>query len=142
MTKNSISPMKPFIVKSFYDWSVHNDIAINLKVMIKNYDCVLPKEIISKGNALFDMRSENVKDVVFTENLYMEFQYLYKKNWTSISFPSELVIEAFVFDDKDNVLSHPFDYFETSLKDYEKSSKIIDINITKNNEVSPFFRIK
>jgi stringent starvation protein B len=67
-----MTPLKPYLIRSIYEWIIHNDMTPYLLVDAENSRAILPVQLIEDGKILLNIRPE-ATDALSLGNELVEF---------------------------------------------------------------------
>lgn len=67
-----MTPLKPYLIRSIYEWIIHNDMTPYLLVDAENSSAILPVQLIEDGKILLNIRPE-ATDALSLGNELVEF---------------------------------------------------------------------
>jgi stringent starvation protein B len=56
-----MTPLKPYLIRSIYDWILDNDLTPYLLVDAENSHAILPKQLIEDGKIVLNIRPEAIQ---------------------------------------------------------------------------------
>lgn len=56
-----MTPLKPYLIRSIYDWAIDNSLTPHLLVDANNEQAVLPEEFIEDGKIVLNIRPEAIQ---------------------------------------------------------------------------------
>ncbi|MFA5985266.1 MAG: ClpXP protease specificity-enhancing factor [Methylococcaceae bacterium] len=56
-----MTPLKPYLIRSIYEWIIDNDLTPHLLVNAEEGDAVLPKEFIEDGKIVLNIRPQAIQ---------------------------------------------------------------------------------
>ena len=56
-----MTPLKPYLIRSIYEWIVDNDLTPHLLVDAENTDAILPLEFIEDGKIVLNIRPQAIQ---------------------------------------------------------------------------------
>jgi stringent starvation protein B len=63
-----MTPLKPYLIRSIYEWIIDNQLTPHLLVDAENPDAVLPTDFIENGKIVLNMRPEAIQDLLLGNN--------------------------------------------------------------------------
>ncbi len=63
-----MTPLKPYLIRSIYEWIIDNQLTPHLLVDAENPDAVLPTNFIENGKIVLNMRPEAIQDLLLGNN--------------------------------------------------------------------------
>jgi stringent starvation protein B len=58
-----MSPLKPYLIRSIYQWIIDNDLTPYLLVDAENSQAILPQQLIEDGKILLNIRPEAIHEL-------------------------------------------------------------------------------
>ena len=117
----SIAPQKPFMVKAYFEWLLHNGLNAKFNILASGFNVSVPSSLINKesGICTIDMNPNLISDFQFVNGTKFSYSYNFKDKWVKVEFPAELVVEIFLEDSNKNKTSLDMNYFESDLEEFK-----------------------
>ena len=109
-----MTPLKPYLIRSIYEWIIHNDMTPYLLVDAENSRAILPVQLIEDGKILLNIRPE-ATDALSLGNELVEFNARFGGKPMHIVVPVSAVLAIYakengkgmVFDSEDEETPPP-----------------------------------
>jgi len=63
-----MTSLKPYLIRSIYEWIVDNDLTPHLLVDAQNCDAVLPQQFIEDGKIILNIRPQAIQGLILGNN--------------------------------------------------------------------------
>jgi len=109
-----MTPLKPYLIRSIYEWIIDNDLTPYLLVDAENRSAILPVQLIEDGKILLNIRPE-ATDALSLGNEWVEFNARFSGKPMHIVVPVIAVLAIYakengkgmVFDQEDEETPPP-----------------------------------
>ncbi|MFI3179482.1 MAG: ClpXP protease specificity-enhancing factor [Methylococcaceae bacterium] len=101
-----MTPLKPYLIRSIYEWIIDNDLTPYLLVDAENSRAILPVQLIEDGKILLNIRPE-ATDALSLGNEWVEFNARFGGNPMHIVVPVIAVLAIYA---KENGKGMVFDH--------------------------------
>lgn len=89
-----MTPLKPYLIRSIYEWIVDNDKTPYVLVDAENTDAVLPRQYIEDGKIVLNIRPQAVQGLVLG-NEDIEFNAMFSGKRMRIIAPVKAVLAIY-----------------------------------------------
>jgi len=104
-----MTPLKPYLIRSIYEWIIDNNLTPHLLVDANNCDAILPQEFIEDGKIVLNIRPEAIQGLSLG-NEEIEFNARFSGKPMHIATPITAVMAIYakengkgmIFDHEDN----------------------------------------
>lgn len=103
-----MTSLKPYLIRSIYEWILDNELTPHLLVDAENPDTVLPIDFIENGQIVLNMRTEAIQDLILG-NEEIQFNARFSGNPMRINVPTIAVLAIYA---KENGKGMVFDLEE------------------------------
>jgi stringent starvation protein B len=101
-----MTPLKPYLIRSIYEWIIDNDLTPYLLVDAENSSAILPVQLIEDGKILLNIRPE-ATDALSVGNEWIEFNARFSGKPMHIVVPVVAVLAIYA---KENGKGMVFDH--------------------------------
>ncbi len=108
-----MTPLKPYLVRSIYEWIIDNNLTPHLLVDAENSNAILPEEYIENGKIVLNMRPEAIQGLTLG-NEEIQFNARFSGTPTHIVTPLSAVLAIYA---KENGKGMVFDPEEQNEND-------------------------
>lgn len=105
-----MTPLKPYLIRSIYEWIVDNQLTPHLLVNAEDTNAVLPEEFIEDGKIVLNIRPEAIQGLTLG-NEEIQFNARFSGKPTHITTPTTAVLAIYA---KENGKGMVFDPEENS----------------------------
>ncbi len=105
-----MTPLKPYLIRSIYEWIVDNQLTPHLLVNAEDTNAVLPEEFIEDGKIVLNIRPEAIQGLTLG-NDEIQFNARFSGKPTHITTPTTAVLAIYA---KENGKGMVFDPEENS----------------------------
>jgi stringent starvation protein B len=93
-----LSSQKPFIIKGYYEWFLHNKLEVNWVVSnFENTMSIIPISLVDGSEkVVLNMNPKNILNFEFIDGLYFRFHYNTSGEWELVYIPAELIESMYV----------------------------------------------
>ncbi len=116
-----MTSLKPYLIRSIYEWIIDNQLTPHLLVDAENFDAVLPEEYIEDGKIVLNIRPEAIQGLVLG-NEQIQFNARFSGKPLHIVTPTIAVLAIYAKENGKGMIFDPEDHNETPPPD-KKSSK-------------------
>ncbi len=124
-----MTPIKPYLIRSIYEWIIDNQLTPHLLVDAENSNSVLPESYIEDGKIVLNMRPEAIQNLTLG-NEEIQFNARFSGNPMHIVAPTSAVLAIYA---KENGKGMVFDPEEQNDNDPPTP--------TKNKHEKPQLRV-
>ena len=89
-----MTPIKPYLIRSIYEWIIDNQLTPHLLVDAQNSNSVLPENYIEDGKIVLNMRPEAIQDLMLG-NEEIQFNARFSGNPMHIVAPTSSVLAIY-----------------------------------------------
>lgn len=89
-----MSPLKPYLIRSLYEWIVDNQLTPYIEVSANSSTAVLPEEYIENGKIVLNIKPQSIDGLVLG-NDEIQFQAGFSGIQRQIVFPTDSVLGIF-----------------------------------------------
>lgn len=105
-----MTSLKPYLIRSIYEWIVDNQLTPHLLVDAENSDAILPEEFIEDGKIVLNIRPEAIQGLTLG-NEEIQFNARFSGNSMHIVTPTTAVLAIYA---KENGKGMMFDQEENT----------------------------
>jgi stringent starvation protein B len=109
-----MTPLKPYLIRSIYEWIIDNNLTPHLLVDADNCDAILPQEFIEDGKIVLNIRPEAIQGLSLgNENIEFDARFSGKPMHIATPVTAVMAIYAkengkgMIFDHEDNDGNEP-----------------------------------
>jgi stringent starvation protein B len=122
-----MTPLKPYLIRSIYDWIIDNQLTPHLLVDSENYESVLPQDYIENGKIVLNIRPEAIQGLILG-NDEIQFSARFSGESIHIVTPTAAVLAIYA---KENGKGMIFDQEEHAPPPEEKKSTPPQLRVVK-----------
>jgi stringent starvation protein B len=89
-----MTSLKPYLIRSIYEWIVDNDLTPHLLVDAENSDAVLPQQFIEDGKIILNIRPQAIQGLILGNN-DIQFSARFSGKPTNIVAPVAAVMAIY-----------------------------------------------
>ncbi len=110
-----MTPLKPYLIRSIYEWIIDNDTTPHLLVDAENTTVQVPKEFVENGRIVLNMRPAAIQGLVLGDQI-IEFNTRFSGKHVHINVPVVAVLALYA---KENGRGMVFDAEDEDYNDSE-----------------------
>jgi len=110
-----MTPLKPYLIRSIYEWIIDNDTTPHLLVDAENTTVQVPKEFVENGRIVLNMRPAAIQGLVLGDSI-IEFNTRFSGKHVHINVPVVAVLALYA---KENGRGMVFDAEDEDYNDSE-----------------------
>ena len=107
-----MTSLKPYLIRSIYEWIVDNQLTPHLLVDAENTDAILPQDYIEEGKIVLNIRPEAIQGLTLG-NEEIQFNARFSGNPMHIVTPTTAVLAIYAKENGKGMIFDPEEYNDT-----------------------------
>jgi len=104
-----MTSLKPYLIRSIYEWIVDNQLTPHLLVDAENTDAILPQDYIEEGKIVLNIRPEAIQGLTLG-NEEIQFNARFSGNPMHIVTPTTAVLAIYAKENGKGMIFDPEEY--------------------------------
>ncbi len=104
-----MTSLKPYLIRSIYEWIIDNQLTPHLLVDAENSEAILPKDYIEDGKIVLNLRPEAIQGLVLG-NDQIEFNARFSGTAMHIVTPTSAVLAIYARENGKGMMFDPEEY--------------------------------
>ena len=104
-----MTSLKPYLIRSIYEWIVDNQLTPHLLVDAENTDAILPQDFIEEGKIVLNIRPEAIQGLTLG-NEEIQFNARFSGNPMHIVTPTTAVLAIYAKENGKGMIFDPDEY--------------------------------
>jgi len=104
-----MTSLKPYLIRSIYEWIIDNHLTPHLLVDAENFDSVLPEDYIEEGKIVLNVRPEAIQGLVLG-NEEIQFDARFSVQPIHIVTPVAAILAIYARENGRGMVFDPEDY--------------------------------
>lgn len=104
-----MTSLKPYLIRSIYEWIVDNQLTPHLLVDAENSDAILPQDYIEEGKIVLNIRPEAIQGLTLG-NEEIQFNTRFSGNPMHIVTPTTAVLAIYAKENGKGMVFDPEEY--------------------------------
>jgi stringent starvation protein B len=117
-----MTSLKPYLIRSIYEWIVDNQLTPHLLVDAENTDAILPQDYIEEGKIVLNIRPEAIQGLTLG-NEEIQFNARFSGNPMHIVTPTTAVLAIYAKENGKGMIFDPEEYNDTPPPPKSKHTK-------------------
>ena len=117
-----MTSLKPYLIRSIYEWIVDNQLTPHLLVDAENTDAVLPQDYIEEGKIVLNIRPEAIQGLTLG-NEEIQFNARFSGNPMHIVTPTTAVLAIYAKENGKGMIFDPEEYNDNTPPPEKKHTK-------------------
>ncbi len=117
-----MTPLKPYLIRSIYEWIIDNQFTPHLLVDAENPDATLPTDYIEDGKIVLNMRPEAIQGLTL-DNEEIQFNARFSGNPLHIVVPTPAVLAIYAKENGKGMVFDSEEYNDTPPPEKKKQGK-------------------
>jgi len=125
-----MTPLKPYLIRSLYEWIVDNNLTPHLLVDATHPDAIVPTEHINDGQIILNIRPAAIQGLSLS-NTSIEFNARFGGQPTQLFVPTNAVLAIYALENGRGMVFDPEDTEENPPQDPSPPPKKSHLRIVK-----------
>lgn len=125
-----MTPLKPYLIRSTYEWIIDNQLTPYLLIDAQNSDAQLPEDYIKNGKIVLNIRPEVIQGINLG-NEEIQFNARFSGKPLHIVFPTVAVLAIYAKENRKGMFFEPEDQNEDPTPPPEKKPAKPQLRIVK-----------
>jgi stringent starvation protein B len=117
-----MTSLKPYLIRSIYEWIVDNQLTPHLLVDAENTDAILPQDYIEEGKIVLNIRPEAIQGLTLG-NDEIQFNARFSGNPMHIVTPTTAVLAIYAKENGKGMIFDPEEYNDNTPPPDKKHTK-------------------
>jgi len=117
-----MTSLKPYLIRSIYEWIVDNQLTPHLLVDAENTDAILPQDYIEEGKIVLNIRPEAIQGLTLG-NEEIQFNARFSGNPMHIVTPTTAVLAIYAKENGKGMIFDPEEYNDNTPPPEKKHTK-------------------
>ncbi|MCK5189098.1 MAG: ClpXP protease specificity-enhancing factor [Methylococcales bacterium] len=117
-----MTSLKPYLIRSIYEWIVDNQLTPHLLVDAENTDAILPQDFIEEGKIVLNIRPEAIQGLTLG-NEEIQFNARFSGNPMHIVTPTTAVLAIYAKENGKGMIFDPEEYNDAPPPPEKKHTK-------------------
>ena len=117
-----MTSLKPYLIRSIYEWIVDNQLTPHLLVDAENSDAILPQDYIEEGKIVLNIRPEAIQGLTLG-NEEIQFNARFSGNPMHIVTPTTAVLAIYAKENGKGMIFDPEEYNDAPPPPEKKHTK-------------------
>ena len=117
-----MTSLKPYLIRSIYEWIVDNQLTPHLLVDAENTDAILPQDFIEEGKIVLNIRPEAIQGLTLG-NEEIQFNARFSGNPMHIVTPTTAVLAIYAKENGKGMIFDPEEYNDNPPPPEKKHTK-------------------
>ncbi|KAF3981953.1 MAG: ClpXP protease specificity-enhancing factor [Methylococcales symbiont of Hymedesmia sp. n. MRB-2018] len=117
-----MTPLKPYLIRSVYDWIIDNQLTPHLLVDAENHESVLPENFIENGKIVLNIRPEAIQGLILG-NEEIQFNARFSGESINIITPTTAVLAIYAKENGKGMIFDQEEHNETPPTPEKKPSR-------------------
>jgi stringent starvation protein B len=117
-----MTSLKPYLIRSIYEWIVDNQLTPHLLVDAENTDAILPQDYIEEGKIVLNIRPEAIQGLTLG-NEEIQFNARFSGNPMHIVTPTTAVLAIYAKENGKGMIFDPEEYNDNTPPPDKKHTK-------------------
>ncbi len=104
-----MTSLKPYLIRSIYDWIIDNQLTPHLLVDAENTDAILPQDYIEDGKIILNLRPEAIQGLTL-DNEEIQFNARFSGTAMQIFVPTVAVLAIYAKENGKGMMFDPEEY--------------------------------
>jgi stringent starvation protein B len=125
-----MTPLKPYLIRSIYEWIIDNHLTAHLLVDANNSNAQLPEDFIENGKIVLNIRPEATQNIDLGNDT-IQFDARFSGKSQHIVVPTTAVLAIYAKENGKGMVFDPEDHEDTPPSPPEKKSAKPQLRIVK-----------
>lgn len=125
-----MTSLKPYLIRSIYEWIIDNQLTPHLLVDAENTNAILPKDFIEDGKIVLNIRPEAIQGLILG-NEEIQFNARFSGNPMHIVTPTTAVLAIYAKENGKGMIFDPEEHDDDSPPPTEKKHTKPQLRVVK-----------